>query len=122
MSSTDLQIQHEKDEQTKRYLKILSVVASIVGIIAFAFAVVTYVQNRNLEEARNQRTEAFVQATNKFTETLNQKEEELKTVTSSAQQQADRLDAVEKQLQTLASRVESGNALIERIASRDSTL
>lgn len=59
------------------WIRVLGIVSSIVGLIGFTFAIVTYVHNRQLIAAREKQEKLFMAATARFTKTLDEKNAEL---------------------------------------------
>ena len=100
------------------YLKVLTIVSSIIGILAFAFAVTTYVRNQKLEENNRRRQEQFLTVTENLTNTLAEKEDRLRITTDRLERQADLLGNVETTLGKVEQRVDSIDQRVDTIHDR----
>lgn len=100
------------------YLKVLTIVSSIIGILAFAFAVTTYLRNQKLEETNRKRQEQFLKVTEELTNTLAEKEDRLRVTTDRLERQANLLGNVETTLGKVEQRVDAINERVDTIHDR----
>lgn len=80
----------ERKCETNHWTKVLGIVSSIVGLIAFSFAIVTYVHNRVLIAQREKQQRLFLAATNRFTKTLEEKNEDFQLLS----EKLDKIDSL----------------------------
>lgn len=92
--------------KTNHWTKVLGIVSSIVGLVAFSFAIVTYVHNRMLVAKSEKQQKLFLAATNRFTKTLDEKNEDFQLLS----EKLDKIDRLYDKVDFIYSRMAQNSA------------
>lgn len=96
---------HKQVLQRQRSLRTLGIVASIVSLIAFIFAIGIFIRDLTQENAQKQRTEAYLRASDRFAQVLADKELSLNQAQSRAAQEANDITKVRSQTEQLIAEI-----------------
>ena len=109
---------HKTVLKRQRSLRTLGIVASVVSLVAFIFAIGIFIRSLTLENAQKQRTEAYLRASDRFAQVLADKEVLLNQSRARADQETKDITAVRSQTEQLLADIRDLRAQIVDLKQR----